>query len=116
MTAVQAAVPAVWASALHWCYVIVRAAVVVSQLASASAPCSCASPQYLRSVSEGVVAYLLDMADAQRPVARVVCRELLAAAVLRPLLMWATPYYANKALYAALRERASQVRLHWGTS
>ena len=50
------------------------------------------------------------MSDLQRPAARCVCRELLAAAVLRPLMMYFTPYYANKALYAALRERRPQVR------
>ena len=48
------------------------------------------------------MAYLADVEDLKRPAARVVCRELLAACVLRPLLMWATPYYCNKALYAFL--------------
>lgn len=57
-----------------------------------------------------MVAYLLDMSDLQRPAARCVCRELLAAAVLRPLMMYCTPYYANKALYTALRERQAQAR------
>ncbi|KAL4430933.1 hypothetical protein ABPG75_006189 [Micractinium tetrahymenae] len=66
--------------------------------------------KYLKAVSEGAVAYLLDMPDLQRPAARCVCRELLAAAVLRPLMMYCTPYYANKALYAALRERGAQKR------
>ena len=129
----------------------------------------CAPPQFLRAVSEGVVAYLLDVEDLKRPAARCVCRELLAACVFRPLMQarghgarrawragragdlpcfscvhslhgdigplphrspstphpafvrpqWATPYYANKALYAALRERApTQVKRHtralWG--
>lgn len=60
------------------------------------------SPQFLRAVSEGVVAYLVDVDDLKRPTARVVCRELLAACVFRPLLGWAAPYYANKALYSFL--------------
>ena len=53
-------------------------------------------PQFLRAVSEGMAALLLDRADLQRPPTRVICRELLAGAVLRPLMMWCTPYYANK--------------------
>lgn len=53
-------------------------------------------PQFLRAVSEGAVTLLLDRSDLGRPALRVVCRELLAGAVLRPLMMWCTPYYANK--------------------
>lgn len=60
------------------------------------------APQFLRAVSEGVVAYLVDVEDVKRPTARVVCRELLAACVFRPLLGWAAPYYFNKALYSFL--------------
>ena len=63
----------------------------------------------MRSVSEGAVSYLLDPGDLQRTPTRVVARELLAACVLRPLMMWATPYYANKALYAVLREQQAKV-------
>ena len=77
-------------------------------------PKPCVALQFLRAVSEGAVAYLLDMPDLQRPVARVVSRELLAACVFRPLMMWATPYYANKALFTVLKEQhAAQVRLGW---
>lgn len=66
-------------------------------------PCSSSlAPQFLRAVSEGVVAYLVDVEDVKRPTARVVCRELLAACVFRPLLGWAAPYYFNKALYSFL--------------
>ena len=65
--------------------------------------------QFIKAVSEGMVAYLLQLPDLQHTAPRVVCRELLAACVLRPLLMYATPYYANKALYAVLQE-ARQVR------
>lgn len=32
----------------------------------------------------------MDVEDLKRPAPRAVCRELLAAAVLRPLMMWAT--------------------------
>ena len=52
--------------------------------------------QFLRAVSEGIVAYTLDRSDLQRAATRVITRELLAGVVLRPLMMWMTPYYANK--------------------
>ncbi|EFN59116.1 hypothetical protein CHLNCDRAFT_137916 [Chlorella variabilis] len=60
--------------------------------------------KYLRAVAEGAVAYLLDVQDLQRTAARSVCRELLASCVFRPLLGYCSPYYANKALYALMRE------------
>lgn len=34
------------------------------------------------------MAYLMDVEDLKRPAARVVCRELLASCVLRPLMQW----------------------------
>lgn len=52
--------------------------------------------QMLRAVSEGLVGLLLDPSDYGRPAARVVVREVLAGAVLRPLMMWATPYDFNR--------------------
>lgn len=58
--------------------------------------CCCPAWQFLRAVSEGVVAHVLERDDLARKPTRVICRELLAGAVLRPLLMWCTPYYANK--------------------
>ncbi len=50
------------------------------------------------------MAFLVDVEDLKRPTARVVCRELLASCVFRPLLGWAAPYYFNKALYSFLGE------------
>ncbi|GAB4817940.1 hypothetical protein N2152v2_004986 [Parachlorella kessleri] len=61
--------------------------------------------RFLKAVSEGLVLHLLEGSELQRTSTRVVCRELLAGVVLRPLMMWCTPYYANKALYAALRSK-----------
>ena len=52
--------------------------------------------QFLKAVSEGLVLHLLEGSELQRTSTRVVCRELLSGVVLRPLMMWCTPYYANK--------------------
>ena len=52
------------------------------------------------------VGVLLDRADLARTSTRVVARELLAACVLRPLMMYFTPYYAHKGLFYMLREAA----------
>jgi len=41
---------------------------------------------------------------------RAVSRELLAACVLRPLMMFSTPYYVNKGMYKLLEERAQRER------
>jgi hypothetical protein len=56
----------------------------------------------LRAVAGGLAECLLDPADAASPAIRAVARELLAGAVLRPLVMYCTPYYANKGLCRAL--------------
>ena len=56
----------------------------------------------LRTVSEGIVGVLLDQADYSRVAVRAVSRELFAGCVLRPLMMWCTPYHANKGLYRVL--------------
>jgi hypothetical protein len=62
----------------------------------------------LRAVSDGLVGALLDRGDAARVATRSVARELLAGCVLRPLLMWATPYFANKAVCRAAQGRAER--------
>lgn len=70
------------------------------------------SPQFLRAVSEGVVAYLLDVEDLKRPVARSVCRELLAACVLRPLMQvrgWGLPGACQAACQAAAAQQSVPV-------
>ena len=56
----------------------------------------------LRAVSEGLVGLLLDPADYAHPAARPVVREVLSGAVLRPLMMWCTPYDFNRGIYALL--------------
>lgn len=67
----------------------------------------------LRAVSEGVVGLLLDPADYSRSAARAVARELLSGCVFRPLMMWCTPYNANKGLYYILegREKREQLQM-----
>ena len=60
----------------------------------------------LRAVSEGLVGVLLDPGDHSRTATRAVARELLAGCVLRPLLMWCTPYFANKAVCRRVLQRS----------
>ena len=62
----------------------------------------------LRAVSDGVVGCLLELEpSSDHGVIRAVARELLSGAVFRPLLMWCSPYYANKAMFALLKDRES---------
>ena len=56
----------------------------------------------LRAVAEGLVGLLADPADNSRAAMRAVSRELVAGCVLRPLMMWCTPYHVNKGLYRVL--------------
>ena len=62
----------------------------------------------LTAVSGGLVGFLLDPADNSRAAVRAVARELLAGCVLRPLMMWCTPYHVNRGLYKLLEEQASR--------
>jgi hypothetical protein len=64
--------------------------------------------QFLKAVSGGIVAYALERSDLQSTATRVICTELLAGVVLRPLMMWCTPYYANKVRQAEAAEAALQ--------
>lgn len=61
--------------------------------------------QMLRAVSDGLVGCLLDPGDSGRVATRSVARELLAGCVLRPLMMWTTPYFANKAVCRLMQEQ-----------
>ncbi len=66
----------------------------------------------LRAVSDGLAACLLDRSDGNKTMLRAVSRELLAAAVLRNVMFYFTPYTVNKA-----RGRDSYVidcKLHHG--
>jgi len=62
----------------------------------------------LRAVSDGLVGLLLDPRDANRVASRAVARELMAACVLRPLMMWSSPYYVNKGMYRMLERHAER--------
>ena len=68
----------------------------------------------LRAVSEGVVGLLMEPADYSRSAARAVARELLSGCVFRPLLMWCTPYNANKGMYYFLEGREKREYLAMG--
>ena len=65
----------------------------------------------LRAVADGLVGKLLDPSDYKQTITRTVSRELLAGCVLRPLMMWATPYYVNKGLFRVLEGSEQPVRL-----
>jgi hypothetical protein len=62
----------------------------------------------LTAVSGGLVGLLLDPADSNRAALRAVARELLSGCVLRPLMMWCTPYHVNRGLYKVLAEQATR--------
>jgi sorting nexin-13 len=62
----------------------------------------------LTAVSGGLVGILLDQADSSRVALRAVARELLSGCVLRPLMMWCTPYHVNKGLYRLFEEQATR--------
>jgi len=51
----------------------------------------------LRAVSDGLAACLLDRSDGNKTMLRAFSRELLAAAVLRNVMFYFTPYTVNKA-------------------
>lgn len=57
----------------------------------------------LRDVSDGLVAHLLSPADKQGPLTRSIARELLSSCVLKPLMMFCTPYHINKGIYHLLK-------------
>lgn len=50
----------------------------------------------LRTISEGLVVFLLERGDSSKAMLRAVTRELLAAAVLRNVMFYFTPYTLNK--------------------
>jgi hypothetical protein len=54
--------------------------------------------QYLRTVADGCIATLLPAEDASRPLIRPLLRELLAACLLRPAMMYLTSPCINKLL------------------
>ncbi len=53
--------------------------------------------QVIRHVAEGMVAFMLERHDHAKPIMRSVARELLSSCVLRSIIMFFTPYTANKA-------------------
>lgn len=53
-------------------------------------------PQVLRTISDGLVVFLLERGDSSKAMLRAVTRELLAAAVLRNIMFYFTPYTLNK--------------------
>ena len=55
-----------------------------------------AALQVLRAVADGLAACLLDRSDGNKTMLRAVSRELLAAAVLRNVMFYFTPYTVNK--------------------
>ena len=59
-------------------------------------PDTLATIQVLRTISEGLVACLLERGDSSKAMLRAVTRELLAAAVLRNVMFYFTPYTLNK--------------------
>ena len=65
----------------------------------------------IKAVSDGLVRKLLRPSDYEQVVIRSIARELLASCVLRPLMMWATPYYVNKAVYRLLEGYDQPIRL-----
>jgi hypothetical protein len=62
----------------------------------------------LTAVSGGLVGILLDPADSNRAALRAVARELLSGCVLRPLMMWCTPYHVNRGLYRIFEEQGTR--------
>lgn len=62
----------------------------------------------LTAVSGGLVGMLLDPSDSNRVALRAVAREVLSGCVLRPLMMWCTPYHVNKGLYRLMEEQATK--------
>jgi len=71
----------------------------------------------LRTISDGTVGVLLASEPSQagkNAAIRAVARELFAGCILRPLLMYCTPYYANKAMIALLIEQAKTTEQQGG--
>ena len=69
----------------------------------------------MRAVSDGLAACLLDRSDGNKTMLRAVSRELLAAAVLRNVMFYFTPYTVNKACIFHLilrRPASSQIGVH----
>lgn len=67
----------------------------------------------LRDVADGLVERLLSPADNQGPLTRSIARELLSSCVLKPLMMFCTPYHVNKGIYHLLKMQ--QARQEQGT-
>ena len=53
--------------------------------------------QVIHTISEGIVAFLMERGDHAKVMMRSVARELLATCVLRALMNQITPYNINKA-------------------
>ena len=75
----------------------------------------------LRAVADGLAACLLDRSDGNKTMLRAISREMLAAAVLRNIMFYFTPYTVNKARAAGdaefcspgcVRKRGCRSKLH----
>ena len=52
--------------------------------------------QFIRQICDGMAAYLMDKSDFNKIMMRAAARELLAACVIRPIMVYFTPYNINK--------------------
>lgn len=52
--------------------------------------------QVIHTISEGLVAFLMERSDHAKTMMRSVARELLATCVLRQIILQFTPYNINK--------------------
>jgi len=62
----------------------------------------------LTAISGGLVEILLDSPESNRAALRALAREVLSGCVLRPSMMWCTPYHVNKGLYRLMEEQATK--------
>ncbi|GMH39284.1 hypothetical protein BSKO_07182 [Bryopsis sp. KO-2023] len=58
----------------------------------------------VRRIAEGVISVVMSRDDLSRPYVKSLVRELFATCVLRPLLMFFTPYNANRLILSAFPE------------
>lgn len=56
----------------------------------------------IKRISEGIVSVVMNKEDLSMSATRVLMREITATCVLRPILMFFTPYNANKVILSIL--------------
>lgn len=67
----------------------------------------------IKRICEGIISITMSKEDLARPYTRVLARELLATCLIRPILMYFSPYTANKVCSIVIIQEDLKQREGW---